>query len=55
MAVKGELITLYKEVHSNKTKKTAIHKAFLEMLHTLLPSDYHPIIVTDAGYKSPWF
>ncbi|WP_230962212.1 transposase [Alteromonas macleodii] len=49
-------ITLYQEVHCNKTKeKQATHKAFLKALHAMLPSNCRPIIVTDAGYKSPWF
>lgn len=56
MTVRGRPLTLYQEVHSNKTKeKPATHKAFLDMLHSMLPSDCRPIIVTDAGYKSPWF
>lgn len=56
MVVKGRPITLYQEVHSNKTKeKPRTHKDFLEILHAILPTDCQPIIVTDAGYKSPWF
>lgn len=56
ISVKGRSITLYQEVHTNKTKeKSATHKAFLEILHTLLPKGCQPVIVTDAGYKSPWF
>jgi len=31
------------------------NKAFLKTLHALLPAHCRPIIVTDAGYKSPWF
>jgi len=56
VSVKGRPITLYQEVHTNKTKeKPATHKAFLELLHAMLPTHCRPIIVTDAGYKSPWF
>lgn len=56
ISVKGRSITLYQEVHTNKTKeKSTTHKAFLEILHTLLPKGCQPVIVTDAGYKSPWF
>jgi hypothetical protein len=56
MVVKGRPVTLYQEVHSNKTKeKPATHKRFLATFHAMLPSDCQPIIVTDAGYKSPWF
>jgi len=56
LTLKGRPITLYQEVHSNKTKeKPATHKRFLHQLHTLLPDGCQPIIVTDAGFKSPWF
>ena len=56
IAVKGRPITLYQEVHTNDTKeKAATHKAFLEILHTIVPTSCQPTIVTDAGYKSPWF
>ena len=56
ISLKGRPITLYQEVHCNKTKdKPATHKTFLKTLHAILPSHCRPIIVTDAGYKSPWF
>ena len=56
ISLKGRPVTLYQEVHCNKTKeKPATHKAFLKALHAILPSHCRPIIVTDAGYKSPWF
>lgn len=56
ISLKGRSITLYQEVHCSKTKeKPATHKAFLKTLHAILPSRCRPIIVTDAGYKSPWF
>ena len=56
ISLKGRPITLYQEVHCNKTKeKPATHKAFLKALDAILPSHCRPIIVTDAGYKSPWF
>jgi len=56
MIVKGRTMTLYQEVHSNKTKeKAATHKRFLSTLHTMLPAGCEPIVVTDAGFKSPWF
>ena len=31
------------------------HKAFLNHLKALLPSSVKPIIVTDAGFRAPWF
>ena len=56
ISLKGRPITLYQEVHCNKTReKQATHSAFLNTLRAILPSQCRPIIVTDAGYKSPWF
>jgi hypothetical protein len=56
MTVKGRPVTLYQKVHGNKTKeKPTTHQRFLTTLHAMLPPDCQPIIVTDAGYKSPWF
>lgn len=56
MAVKGRPVTLYQEVHCIKTKeKPTTHKQFLTRLSSILPSGCQPIIVTDAGFKSPWF
>lgn len=31
------------------------HKPFLEQLQLILPESCRPIIVTDAGYRCPWF
>ncbi len=56
MTVKGRPVTLYQEVHCNRTKeKPATHEQFLARLSSILPSHCQPIIVTDAGFKSPWF
>ena len=35
--------------------KHSTHKEFLRMLKELLPEDCELIIVTDAGYRGPWF
>ncbi|MDP4536985.1 IS4 family transposase [Alkalimonas collagenimarina] len=49
-------ITLYEEVHPLSTKeKPVTHKLFLRTLLLLLPVDCKPVIVTDAGFKTPWF
>ena len=49
-------ICVYEEVHSIKTKeKPATHALFLKKLAQVLPRDCKPIIVTDAGFKTPWF
>lgn len=54
-AFEGRSITLYEEVHDKLTKeKPKTHRQFLSVLKALLPSKAKPIIVTDAGFKTPW-
>ncbi|WP_139124444.1 IS4 family transposase [Enterovibrio norvegicus] len=56
LSFEGRSLTLYEEVHPIETKETAAtHSAFLATLKLLLPPFSHPIIVTDAGFKRPWF
>jgi predicted CopG family antitoxin len=55
MAFEGRSITLYEEVHDKLTKeKPKTHRQFLSVLKALIPSKAKPIIVTDAGFKTPW-
>lgn len=52
----GRPVTLYEEVHGDKKDKTrTIQKKFLRKLKEILPAHCKPIIVTDAGFKTPWF
>ena len=56
IAVKGRSLTLYEEVHTRATKETRkTHAAFLKNLRKTLPEGTTPIIVTDAGFRTPWF
>jgi hypothetical protein len=56
LAFDGRSITLYQQVHSLETKeKRSTHKQFLTTLKTMLGETVKPIIVTDAGFKVPWF
>ena len=56
VALDGRSHTLYEQVHSVKTKeKPATHKAFMTQLKSMLPDSSRPIIVTDGGFKVPWF
>jgi len=56
LAVEGRSITLYEEVHTVKTKeKPKSHLHFLKKLHTMVAADCRPIIVSDAGFRVPWF
>lgn len=54
--VQGRSLTLYEEVHTVHTKeKPKTHLNFLITLHQMLPSSCCPIIVSDAGFRTPWF
>ena len=56
LVAEGRAITLYEEVHPKKKEGTReVHEQFLARLKGLLPTDCRPIIITDAGFKNPWF
>jgi len=56
LIAEGRSITLYEEVHSKKKENNAqVHKAFLKTLKLILPTACSPYIVSDAGFKNPWF
>jgi len=56
IAVGGRTLTLYEEVHCGRTQQSpAVHRAFLRRLQRVLPAHCRPIIVTDAGFRCPWF
>lgn len=52
----GRSITLYEESHSKKKENNdEVHRIFLQKLKSILPKASRPYIVTDAGFKNPWF
>ncbi|HHF7365939.1 TPA: IS4 family transposase [Legionella bozemanae] len=52
----GRGITLYEELHEKQYENNPkIHHQFLEHLKKVIPSQCKPVIVTDAGFKNPWF
>jgi len=56
LAVGGRTMTIYEEVHSQRKQQSpGVHRRFLERLQQLLPAGCRPIIVTDAGFRCPWF
>jgi len=56
IAVEGRSLTLYEEVHTQKAKeKPKTHLVFLKTLHGMLKPECRPIVVTDAGFRVPWF
>lgn len=56
LSVTGRSIVLYEECHPKKKENNHIvHQQFLKNLKTILPNCATPIIVTDAGFRAPWF
>ena len=54
--MEGRSVTLYEEVHTLRTKeKPQTHLQFMQILSRMLPPDCRPIIVSDAGFRVPWF
>lgn len=52
----GRCLTLYEEVHPlTRFGNPRVHRAFLAKLKTLLPEGVTPILITDAGFRAPWF
>lgn len=56
VVARGRTLTLYEEVHPEHRKNArAVEAAFLKRLRALLPDRVRPIVVTDAGFRVPWF
>lgn len=56
LIAEGRSITLYEEVHSKqKEGNEKTHQIFLKNLQSILPKGCCPCILTDAGFKNPWF
>jgi hypothetical protein len=52
----GRGITLYEEIHpKSKENNPKIHRSFLKNLKLVLPPKSKPCLITDAGFKNPWF
>ncbi|WP_160116288.1 IS4 family transposase [Legionella bozemanae] len=56
LSMQGRSIVIYEECHPQKKQNNhQTHKEFLNNLKAILPSSVQPIIVTDAGFRAPWF
>jgi Transposase DDE domain len=56
LPAKGRAITLYECAYPLcEQMKQKTHAAFLRRLKDLLPKGCKPIIITDAGFRNPWF
>jgi hypothetical protein len=52
----GRALTLYERVYPfNRYNSPGAHREFLRALQAVLPERCRPIIVTDAGFRGPWF
>lgn len=52
----GRCLTLYEEVHPlTHLGHPRVQRAFLAKLKALLPAGVSPILITDAGFRAPWF
>lgn len=56
LTMQGRSIVIYEECHpKQKENNDATHKRFLNNLKAMLPPSVKPVIVTDAGFRAPWF
>lgn len=56
LVVAGRALTLYEEVHGAATAvKPRTERRFLRRLQALLPTGCVPVLVSDAGFRTPWF
>jgi len=56
LSMSGRSIVIYEECHPKKNENNhSIHKAFLQRLKSILPPSVNPVVVTDAGFRAPWF
>lgn len=56
LSAHGRALTLYEEVHPQSRKNSPeIEAQFLRRLQGLLPRHVRPILITDAGFRVPWF
>jgi hypothetical protein len=54
--VGGRALPVYEASHrQNNYANPKVEKRFLEKLKEILPTDCCPIIVTDSGFRTPWF
>jgi Transposase DDE domain len=52
----GRSLPLYNQVFPRRhVGSPRLHKQFLRELAAVIPNDCRPILVTDAGFRTPWF
>lgn len=54
--VGGRAITIYEEVHPRSGYASRrVHRRFLQKLAAIVGDSCKPILITDAGFRAPWF
>lgn len=52
----GRALPIYDEVHAqSEDNHPKMHRRFLRRLQMILPDDSQPILISDAGFRVPWF
>jgi hypothetical protein len=52
----GRAVPIYEEVHPlRRYNSPRTHRRFLAHLRAVLPATCAPIVITDAGFRGPWF
>ncbi len=55
LSFEGRALVIYSEAHPiARYMKPDVHRAFLLRLRQVLPEGCVPVIVTDAGFRTPW-
>lgn len=56
VTLEGRAVVLYDEVHPSQHQASPlVQRRFMQTLRSILPPDCDPVIVTDAGFRAPWF
>ena len=56
MALQGRAVTIFEQIYAEKNLNSKwAHRRFLQTLAHVLPEGCRPIIISDAGFKNPWF
>ena len=56
LTVGGRALPLYQEVHRlSAYNSPGTHRRFLQALYAIVPRQCRPILITDAGFRGPWF
>ena len=56
VVMQGRAFTLYEEVYPLASLSSpVVQRKFMQTVRDILPSGCKPIMITDAGFRSPWF